>query len=488
MSGIFLAPSDYRFTFGSNSQDSRALLADHGLKMTTWTPAMAPSTPYRNLLIWLMGIFVLRVVLQWFLQYRDIGVLPSFDLWHSETLPYARLLVLQGLVLLFMLGAIVHVSRKHAAHRFGQCLSFVGWLYVLVMSYRLLAGYFQLHTHSWFDGAIPTAFHFIIAAFVLVYGSAIKDKNTSRHAAGYLQRLTMVMAYPGVLIGGYLLFSWLIDVGSPLMFSAYLSVLIGATGILLHENLLPNREDWRPSRQDIINDGQFLVVVQVALPAILKGLALALVLRLSEYGGFFVTQYWPHQSPVILQVAVMMVVAEFFRYWIHRAAHRYIPLWKLHAVHHAATKLYTVNVGRFHPLDKALQFLGDTVLFLLIGVSPEVFATYFVVYALNGFYQHSNANVRLGWLNWIIAGPEIHRWHHSATYREANANFGNNLIIWDTVFGTRYLPKGSQVSDVGIGNSQWPDSFWQQLTAPFTTTTEAKAGNASNSQPDLSAD
>ena len=29
-------------------------------------------------------------------------------------------------------------------------------------------------------------------------------------------------------------------------------------------------------------------------------------------------------------------------------------------------------------------------------------AMYFVFYALNGFLQHSNCNVRLGWLNQIV--------------------------------------------------------------------------------------
>ena len=115
----------------------------------------------------------------------------------------------------------------------------------------------------------------------------------------------------------------------------------------------------------------------------------------------------------------------------------------------------TMNVGRFHPLDKTIQFLGDSLPFLLLGVGPEVIAAYFVFYAVNGFYQHSNADVRLGFLNWIVAGPELHRWHHSTIISEGHANYGNNLIIWDTFFGTRLLPKERTVSEVGIGNKKW---------------------------------
>jgi sterol desaturase/sphingolipid hydroxylase (fatty acid hydroxylase superfamily) len=184
--------------------------------------------------------------------------------------------------------------------------------------------------------------------------------------------------------------------------------------------------------------------------------------------------FWPHEAPVLVQIMLMLVVAEFFRYWIHRALHVVGPLWQLHAVHHASDKLYTINVGRFHPFDKAIQFFGDTAPFLLLGVSPEVFGMYFVLYAINGFYQHSNAYVKLGPLNYLIAGPELHRWHHSAKISEVNSNYGNNLIIWDTVFGTRYLPEDREVGRIGIGNRNWPNGFRAQLLAPFTTSTDVE--------------
>jgi len=216
----------------------------------------------------------------------------------------------------------------------------------------------------------------------------------------------------------------------------------------------------------------FLAIVQVALPAILKGLSLIALIWISTNHSLPANRYWPHEAPILVQVLLILIVAEFFRYWIHRASHKFKPLWKLHAVHHAADKLYTINVGRFHPLDKSIQFLGDTLPFLVIGIAPEVLAAYFVLYALNGFYQHSNANVKLGALNWFIAGPELHRWHHSAVYSEANSNFGNNLIVWDSIFATRFLPNDRQVGRVGIGNSQWPTEFLPQLIAPFTTPTE----------------
>jgi len=440
---------------------------------------LANVIPYRNLLIWFSAIFALRVLLQFILQFTSPEFLPAFDLWHSETMPYITLLFIQCVILALMVLGVRTASSRRVRPRLSSFLFLLACVYFIGMVFRLVVGAFDVSGHTWFNGAISTAFHFGLAGYLLVYASSLKGSHPDGSIAMRWRMLVKIAAYPCVLIGSYLLFIWLQDTGSPLMFSAYLCVLIGGSAILLHETLAPNREDWRPDYNNVVNDGMFLVTVQVALPAVLKGLALVAVVWLSKNNILPPNTFWPQQSPVLVQVVLMLIVAEFFRYWIHRASHKYKFLWKLHAVHHAADKLYTVNVGRFHPLDKTIQFLGDTLPFLLLGIAPEVFAAYFVVYALNGFYQHSNADVKLGPLNWIIAGPELHRWHHSAVVSEAHANYGNNLIVWDFLFGTRFLPKNKSVDVVGIGNSQWPSGFLPQLSAPFTTPTE---GNTAKSK------
>ena len=157
-----------------------------------------------------------------------------------------------------------------------------------------------------------------------------------------------------------------------------------------------------------------------------------------------------HRWPLAAQVVLMILGADFLRYWLHRAMHTHPLLWRLHAVHHAPERLYWLNVGRFHPVDKAIQFLFDSLPFILLGVGADVVALYFVFYAINGFYQHSNGDVRLGLLNHLISGPELHRWHHSRVAAESNTNYGNNLIVWDILFGTRFLPSDREVGALGV--------------------------------------
>lgn len=428
--------------------------------------------PYRALLGVLTALFGLRIVAQAIAPAIGPDILPSFAQWHSAMMPYPVLLAVQLAILVAMAAVTLSVPFKTPRPRLGSALIAAGWVYLVVMAARLIVGVLDLTNLSWFDSAVPTAFHFMLAAFVLVAGSALRGTTQKPSVHELPIRLARYGAYPTLILGGYALFIWLCETGSPLLFSAYLSAAIATIGIILHETFVPARDDWRPTSSDVASDGIFLALVQVALPLVLRVLALLLIVRLARTDDVPLSGFWPGDAPVLVQVLIMVVVAEFFRYWIHRALHTVGPLWRLHAVHHASTKLYTINVGRFHPLDKTLQFLGDTLPFLLLGVSPEVFAAYFVLYAINGFYQHSNADVRLGPLNWFVAGPELHRWHHSADLAEAQSNYGNNLIVWDTVFGTRFLPRDKRLGRIGIGNPAWPHGFLAQIAAPFTTPTD----------------
>ncbi len=144
-------------------------------------------------------------------------------------------------------------------------------------------------------------------------------------------------------------------------------------------------------------------------------------------------------------------------------------MWRYHAVHHSPHRLYWLNVGGFHPIEKAVQFAVDTVPFALLGVSNEALAAYFVFYAVNGFFQHSNCNIRLGPLNYIVSGPELHRWHHSEFAVESDNNFGNNLIVWDLMFGTRFLPPDREVGRLGLTDRDYPSGFLAQMKTPFVT-------------------
>ena len=281
------------------------------------------------------------------------------------------------------------------------------------------------------------------------------------------ERWIVAGSYPTVLALAFGVF-WASSQGDvPSIVAAYVAGLLGAALVTLHEAKLPYRLCWRPAFGAVRSDALFMVAVQVALPYLLSitlAVGLATGLRRADVT---LVGIWPQQWSVPAQAALMLLAADLPRYWLHRAFHRYPWMWRWHAVHHSPRRLYWLNVGRFHPLEKASQFVVDTLPFALLGVGADVLAAYFVFYAVNGFYQHSNCKVRLGFLNHLLAGPELHRWHHAECRAQANHNFGNNLIVWDTLFGTRFLPKDREVGQLGIANRHYPEDFLGAMAAPF---------------------
>ena len=279
--------------------------------------------------------------------------------------------------------------------------------------------------------------------------------------------LVRLVSYPGIMVGVFVLFVLLQRAGVPMTLSSYMGAAVAAGLITLHEIMLPHRNDWKPDRGEIANDAMFLIAVQMLLPYMLS-LAAALWLAGSvQSNSWAIATLWPGDLPVPVQAALMLLGADFLRYWMHRAFHQFTPLWRLHAVHHSPHRLYWLNVGRFHPVEKSIQFLADALPFILLGVSEPVLAVYFVFFAINGFFQHSNCSVRLGPLNYIVSGPELHRWHHSRQKQESDTNFGNNLIIWDLLFGTRFLPVDREVGPLGLLNPAYPLGFVAQMKSPF---------------------
>lgn len=280
--------------------------------------------------------------------------------------------------------------------------------------------------------------------------------------------------YPLLVGGAIAAFGALLAVGSPLYLTLYAPIVAVALATIALQVWKPERRAWQPRWSDIKSDTAFIVLVQVVLPRLLAvGAALAAA---SWAHANLPSHWWPHDWALAVQVVLMVLCVDFLRYWLHRACHRYLFLWRLHEVHHSPDLLYALNVGRFHPLEKTLHFALDTVPFLLLGVAPQVMAGYFLIYSVNGFLQHSNVRLRHGWLNYLIASAEAHRWHHAKDPKLANCNFSSTTILWDAVFGTRYLPKRQRVREIGIMDRSYPKDFWSQLFAPFRRRPQAIPG------------
>ncbi len=415
---------------------------------------------YSLVLLGLLSIFFLRVLAQFLQAVSPVAFLPHFEAWQSGALPYPVLAGFQ-LALLGYFGQIIYRLRSGSIHptpESARNYMLVGGVCFLVLLFRLVAGLSFATGHSWFDAPIHTALHLVLAALVFIVGLFHSSSSP---------KIVAWITYPAVMVLALCGYFLLTKYGTTLAAAALIPVLLSALTITLLERSFPHRKDWRPNRVDVLNDTIYMAVVQNILPRFLGLVVAATVLQSQVFESGLAAAMWPHHWSVSTQMILMLVTAEFLRYWLHRLAHNWKPLWQLHAVHHSSHKLYWVNVGRFHPLEKTLQYLFDALPFILLGVSAEVLALYFVFYAINGFFQHCNIAIRMGPLNFIFSGPELHRWHHSDRVEESNNNYGNNLILWDLVFGTWYLPQQRTVDSLGLVNRNYPVSFLHQLKTPF---------------------
>lgn len=242
-----------------------------------------------------------------------------------------------------------------------------------------------------------------------------------------------------------------------------ISQVITVTLIIIAERLLPADPDWNESKGDVLLD-----IGHTGLTVVGSITFIAFVfIAADQLGDLLSLKIWPKEWPVVIQVLLAIVVFEFVDYWIHRAQHKIPFLWRFHTVHHSSERLYWLNTFKFHLFDIFLKVgFGYGTLFLL-GIEVEVFAAFGLMVFVLSFLQHVNVKIHGGYLNWIIATAELHRWHHS----KANeyCNYGQVTILWDIVFGTRYLPEQQDI-EIGLASpTGFPKKFFQQLVAPFSS-------------------
>lgn len=282
------------------------------------------------------------------------------------------------------------------------------------------------------------------------------------------------LVYPMTMGIAVVIYLFLLGTNCNFLISTYVPLTFAALSVTFFEYYIPYKKDWQASRNEIKHDMLFMVFIQLIFTKFLVFFTSLLLLKVVDRFNIQLIGLWPQRLPVIVQGVMMVLIIDFFRYWLHRASHNTKYLWRLHAVHHSPKKLYWLNVGRFHPIERSLQFLIDSVPFMLIGVKEEALAMYFLFFSVNGFFQHCNIYLKYGILNYVVSSAELHRWHHSRAIHESNSNYSNTTIIWDVVFGTRFLPKDREVGELGLVNKNYPLDFPAQMKTPFLSSIDKK--------------
>lgn len=137
--------------------------------------AAARTTSTAALLWSCVALFAARVVGQLESLLVAPHWLPDMDAWYSGLLPYPALLPAQ--IAILMLMAVVAWNPRvrsgsfaRSSPRTAQALRMLAGIYFAVMAVRLAVNIQANGIDFWREGAIPVAFHWVLALFMLVSG------------------------------------------------------------------------------------------------------------------------------------------------------------------------------------------------------------------------------------------------------------------------------------------------------------------------------
>jgi sterol desaturase/sphingolipid hydroxylase (fatty acid hydroxylase superfamily) len=171
--------------------------------------------------------------------------------------------------------------------------------------------------------------------------------------------------------------------------------------------------------------------------------------------------------PVWGQVLFFIIFHDFNTYWMHRLQHNSDVMWRTHEAHHSAPAVDWLSGIRSHSLEILLYETVHFLPIILLGAAPEVALWKGIFNSTYGMYIHSNLDVRMGKLLWVLNGPELHRWHHANDDEKAyGKNLGTKFSFWDHCFGTYYAPT-TKAHDYGPPDPNFPKGYLAQHLFAF---------------------
>lgn len=232
----------------------------------------------------------------------------------------------------------------------------------------------------------------------------------------------------------------------------------------------PCRPEWRMTWPSFLRDLKYMLAGGVLMQVVKFSTAwLAIGAAQDKTSGLA-------SLPLALQVVVALLAYELLQYGVHRYSHEGRgPLgrffWRIHAVHHLPQRIYFLMHPVMHPFNILMVAAIGLVPAFLLGINQEAVFLFNLILGVQGLFSHFNVDIRVGPLNYLLIGTELHRRHHSANLDEAG-NYGAVIPFWDLVFGSFSYTPGQLPKKLGIaGDEPYPssDRYLDCLALPFLT-------------------
>lgn len=192
-----------------------------------------------------------------------------------------------------------------------------------------------------------------------------------------------------------------------------------------------------------------------------------------RYLGFLTVDLslWMPELPKVL---LLLLLADFLRWFHHWVRHKVSLFWYFHSVHHSQREINLFTDARVHMVEK---FITQAIMFIPFFMFQADVESVLVVGLFMKMYPkltHANIKTNLGWLRYVLVTPQSHRIHHSLRIEHRDKNFGVLFSIWDHLFGTQYR-NYDDYPDSGVDDPNFPHekdthvfkNLLSQLVYPF---------------------
>jgi sterol desaturase/sphingolipid hydroxylase (fatty acid hydroxylase superfamily) len=264
--------------------------------------------------------------------------------------------------------------------------------------------------------------------------------------------------WPHLLLLAALLPTW--HFGSSIPAAGLLGgwLALNLASLAVAERLWPHRQDWHPTRGELVRDGGTLGM-NAAVDGAIKAL-------LTLIAAEFALEPTLALAPWVAVIAGVLI-AELGSYTLHRLSHEGGWLWRVHLLHHRPTRLHVANALTAHPINAAYDGLARLLPLVLLGFDAATLQLITMFHLTQALVSHANVRGHIGPLRWLIGGAELHRLHHSVRDEEAG-NFGTDVPFWDLLIGTyRHGPAPRMVGPFNERAYPAPEQWGRLLAWPF---------------------
>jgi sterol desaturase/sphingolipid hydroxylase (fatty acid hydroxylase superfamily) len=239
-------------------------------------------------------------------------------------------------------------------------------------------------------------------------------------------------------------------------------ILASAILLVVLERLFPYDAGQKILREGFWTDLIWYTLLQSYLLALVISSLIRWVDVHVPISRYALVSHWTFPA----QVLFFLLLHDLYIYFFHRWQHHSILLWRIHEAHHSVREVDWLAGSRSHALEIMINQTVEFLPMTLLGAAPELPIVKGMIDAVWGMYIHSNLNVRTGVLQFVVNGPEMHRWHHAREITSGGINFGTKLAIWDWIFGTARLPN-VKPTGYGLGKTPFPRGYWAQQVHAF---------------------